>query len=210
MLKEKAGYYYGALGKGCGEGILLAANDVYELKLSEEAIQLFAGFRTGMGCGSTCGSLSGAMGVLSRMYGQREDFKDLCAAFVKAFEDKLACGATDCTPIAAKYKTEEARCVAAVELGAEALEEFIDKVEGREKKAPANQGCTLTPDQIKAVIDGPNLEIGFNNKYILEILAAAECDEIMIGLNKPNTLMKVTPVEGDRFIFMLSPMHLKG
>ena len=32
----------------------------------------------------------------------------------------------------------------------------------------------------------------------------------MIGLNKPNTLMKVTPVEGDRFIFMLSPMHLKG
>ena len=151
MLKEKAGYYYGVLGKGCGEGILLAANDVYELKLSEEAIQLFAGFRTGMGCGSTCGSLSGAMGVLSRMYGQREDFKDLCAAFVKAFEEKLACGATDCTPIAAKYKTEEARCVAAVELGAEALEEFIDKVEGREKKAPANQGCTLTPDQIKAV-----------------------------------------------------------
>ena len=70
-------------------------------------------------------------------------------------------------------------------------------------------GNTLT-DQIKAKIDGNNLEIGFNNKYILEILAASECEEIMIGLNKPNTLMKVTPVEGDRFIFMLSPMHLKG
>lgn len=73
----------------------------------------------------------------------------------------------------------------------------------------SSTGNTLT-DQIKAVIDGPNLEIGFNHKYILEILAAAECDEIMIGLNKPNTLMKVTPTEGDRFIFMLSPMHLKG
>lgn len=73
----------------------------------------------------------------------------------------------------------------------------------------SSTGNTLT-DQIRAVIDGPNLEIGFNNKYILEILAAAECDEIMIGLNKPNTLMKVTPTEGDRFIFMLSPMHLKG
>ena len=72
----------------------------------------------------------------------------------------------------------------------------------------SSSGNTLT-DQIKATIDGPNLEIGFNHKYILEILAAAECDEIMIGLNKPNTLMKVTPTEGDRFIFMLSPMHLK-
>lgn len=70
-------------------------------------------------------------------------------------------------------------------------------------------GNTMT-DEIPAHIDGPNLEIGFNNKYILEILAAAECDEIMIGLNRPNTLMKVTPVEGDRFIFMLSPMHLKN
>ena len=72
----------------------------------------------------------------------------------------------------------------------------------------SSTGNTLT-DQIKATIDGPNLEIGFNNKYILEILAAAECEEIMIGLNKPNTLMKVTPTEGDRFTFMLSPMHLK-
>lgn len=71
----------------------------------------------------------------------------------------------------------------------------------------SSSGNTLT-DQIKATIDGNNLEIGFNNKYILEILAAAECEEIMIGLNKPNTLMKVTPVEGDRFVFLLSPMHL--
>ena len=151
MLKEKAAYYYGTLGKGCGEAILLAANDVYDLKLSEEAIQLFAGFRTGMGCGSTCGGLSGAIGVLSRMYGQREDFKDLCAAFVKAFEEKLGCGSADCTPIAAKYKTEEARCVAAVELGAQALEDFIDKTEGREKPVAPAEGCTLTADQIKAV-----------------------------------------------------------
>ncbi len=73
----------------------------------------------------------------------------------------------------------------------------------------SSTGNTMT-DQVKALIDGPNLEIGFNNKYILEILAAAECEEIMIGLNKPNTLMQVTPTEGDKFLFMLSPMHLKG
>ena len=64
-------------------------------------------------------------------------------------------------------------------------------------------------DEFPALIDGQRLEIGFNHKYILEILAAAECDKIMIGLNGPQKLIKVTPVEGDRFIFMLSPMRLK-
>ena len=47
-------------------------------------------------------------------------------------------------------------------------------------KAYDEAPISFCPDQI---------EIGFNNKYILEILAASECDEIMIGLNKPNTLI---------------------
>ena len=34
MLKEKAAYYYGTLGKNCAEGLLLAANDVYGLNLT--------------------------------------------------------------------------------------------------------------------------------------------------------------------------------
>ncbi len=75
MLKEKAAYYYGELGKNCAEGLLLAANDVYHLNLTQDEILLFAGFGGGMGCGSTCGSLSGAIGVLSRLYGTREDFR---------------------------------------------------------------------------------------------------------------------------------------
>jgi C_GCAxxG_C_C family probable redox protein len=130
-LKERAGYYYHTLDKGCAEAILLAANEVYGLGLTEADTGLFAGFRTGMGCGSTCGSLTGAIGVLGRKYGQREDLKELCARFVEAFEQKMACGATDCATLAARYKTEASRCRAAVELTAEALEEFIDKLEGR-------------------------------------------------------------------------------
>ena len=68
-LRERAAHYYFTLGKSCAEGILWAANDLYDLKLTEGEVQLFAGFRTGMGCGSTCGGLTGAIGVLSRMYG---------------------------------------------------------------------------------------------------------------------------------------------
>ena len=148
MLKERAAYYYFNQGKSCAEGVLLAANDVYNLNLTEAETQLFAGFRTGMGRGSTCGGLAGAIGVLSRMYGHRDDFKDLCGKFVTAFEEKLGCGNLDCTVLEAKYKTPETRCTAAVELSAEALEEFINAIEG---KPAAEEGCTLTADDIKRV-----------------------------------------------------------
>ncbi len=67
MLKEKAHYYYGTLGKNCAEGLLLAASDIYNLGLTENEILLFAGFGGGMGCKSTCGALSGAIGVLSKL-----------------------------------------------------------------------------------------------------------------------------------------------
>ena len=149
-LKERAGYYYYTLDKGCAEAILLAANEVYDLGLTEGETSLFAGFRTGMGCGSTCGSLTGAIGVLSRKYSGRSDLKELCAGFVEAFQQKLACGATDCATLAARYKTETSRCRAAVELTAEALEAFIDKLDGR-AAAPAGEGCTLRPEDIKRV-----------------------------------------------------------
>ena len=147
MLKEKAGQYYFVQDKSCAEAILLAANEAYHLGMTEEATKLFAGFRTGMGMGGTCGALSGAIGVLSSKYGTREDLKTICADFVAAFEQKLALGTTECAPLAAKYKTEGKRCRDAVELTAEALEEFIDKLEG---KAPA-EGCTLRPEDIKRV-----------------------------------------------------------
>ena len=149
MLKERASYYYGTLGKNCAEGILLAANDVYSLKLTEQEIQLFSGFGRGMGCGSTCGGLSGAIGVLSRMYGGREDFRELCGGFVSKFKDALGCDTIDCGPLAGKYKTEAARCVPAVELTAQALEEYIAQLEG--KTAAPEEGCTLSPEDIKRV-----------------------------------------------------------
>ena len=152
MLKEKAAYYYGTLGKNCAEGILLAANEVYDLKLTDAEIRLFAGFGRGMGCGSTCGALSGAVGVLSRMYGDKspDEFRALCGAFVASFREALGCDSIDCAPLASKHKTEATRCVTAVELTAQALEDYINKLEGK-TPAPAGEGCTLRPEDIKRV-----------------------------------------------------------
>ncbi|MDY3281738.1 C-GCAxxG-C-C family (seleno)protein [Dysosmobacter sp.] len=149
-LKERASDYYFNLGKGCAEAIVLAAGEVYGLNISEAEAGLFAGFRGGMGCGGTCGALTGAIAVLSRKYSRREDLAELCGRFAETFEQTMACGAADCDTLSARYKTEAGRCRAAVELAAGALEAFIDRLDGR-AAAPAGEGCTLRPEDIKRV-----------------------------------------------------------
>ena len=129
MLKEKAQYYYITLGRSCSESILMAANEVYDLKLADDEILLFAGFRGGMGCGSTCGCLTGAMGALSRKYAGREDLKEICGNFVSLFREKLAAGSIDCAVLEPKYKNSEVRCGITVGLGADALSDYIMELE---------------------------------------------------------------------------------
>ena len=68
MLVEKAKNYYANHNYNCGEAILLAANDVYQLGLSQEDTKLVAGFGGGMGVGGTCGALAGSLAVIGKKY----------------------------------------------------------------------------------------------------------------------------------------------
>ena len=59
-------------------------------------------------------------------------------------------------------------------------------------------------DQISAEISGDQLEIGFNNKYLLDALRAAETDEVRLQLGGPISPMLVLPKEGRR-VFVPRP-----
>ncbi|MDO4460516.1 MAG: C-GCAxxG-C-C family protein, partial [Clostridia bacterium] len=149
-LKEQSGYYY-KNGKSCAEALLTAANDVYGTNFSDAEILTFTGFGGGMGCKSTCGSLTGAIAILSRMYGKRAEIRDICAEYVKIFTEGMGIDSIECGALEEKYRTVEARCQVTVEMTAEMLEKYIDKLEGRSNKAPAGEGCTLSPEDIKRV-----------------------------------------------------------
>ena len=73
--------------------------------------------------------------------------------------------------------------------------------------------CTTTmgraTDQISAEISGDQLEIGFNNKYLLDALRAAETDEVRLQLGGPISPMLVLPKEGDAFSFLVLPVRLR-
>ena len=64
-------------------------------------------------------------------------------------------------------------------------------------------------DSISAEVNGEPLEIGFNNKFLLDALKACEADRIKIQLQAPNRPVKVVPVQGDSFMYLLMPIQLR-
>ena len=124
---ENAKKYYWDKEMNCAEGILLGGSDTYDLGVTEKDVALFSGFGGGIGCGKICGCAAGAVGVLGKLFSDRDDFRDICAAFVSEFEEGLGCGTIDCDVLKEKYKTEENRCLETVTRSAELLEKFIEK-----------------------------------------------------------------------------------
>ena len=64
-------------------------------------------------------------------------------------------------------------------------------------------------DHIQAVVTGGEVEIGFNNRYLLDALKNTECDEVRLQLNSALSPMLVLPKDGESFLFLVLPVRLK-
>lgn len=64
-------------------------------------------------------------------------------------------------------------------------------------------------DKISAEIEGSKVEIGFNNRYLLDALRACGTDKVKIKLNGPVSPILILPTEGDNFIYLVLPVRLK-
>ena len=65
-------------------------------------------------------------------------------------------------------------------------------------------------DYTHANISGNRVEIGFNSKYILDALSAADTDQVKIELGGPVSPVKILPVNDEHFLFLVLPMRLKS
>lgn len=65
-------------------------------------------------------------------------------------------------------------------------------------------------DYTHANVSGVRVEIGFNSKYVLDALHAADTDQVRIELNGPVSPVKVLPVNDDSYLFLVLPMRLKN
>ncbi|MGI6255830.1 MAG: DNA polymerase III subunit beta [Acutalibacter sp.] len=69
---------------------------------------------------------------------------------------------------------------------------------------------TRTRDELPVEMTGQSVEIGFNNRYLLDALRNTECDEVKAQLGGPLSPMKIVPKEGDSFLFLVLPVRLKS
>lgn len=63
-------------------------------------------------------------------------------------------------------------------------------------------------DVISVPIIGDNVEIGFNNRYMLEALKNTDTDEVKLVLNGPVSPIVIKPVKGDSFLSIVVPVRL--
>lgn len=63
-------------------------------------------------------------------------------------------------------------------------------------------------DKLAAEIEGGNIEIGFNSKFLLDALKATESDEVKLELNSSSQPILVLPTEGDKFLFLVLPVRI--
>lgn len=74
----------------------------------------------------------------------------------------------------------------------------------------ARTGSGDAKDVCRVQGDGDGLEIGFNNRYLMEALRYAPADRVKIELNTGISPAVIVPVEGEEnFLYMVLPVRLK-
>ena len=57
---------------------------------------------------------------------------------------------------------------------------------------------------------GDAVEIGFNNRYLLDALRYSRCDKLVFELSGPLSPVKVLPKDGGNFLFLVLPVRFKN
>ncbi len=65
-------------------------------------------------------------------------------------------------------------------------------------------------DRVEAQVEGDEVEIGFNYRYLLDALRYSGCDMVVMEISGPLSPVKILPAEGDDFLFLVLPVRFKN
>lgn len=63
-------------------------------------------------------------------------------------------------------------------------------------------------DKIAAEIEGNSIEIGFNNRFVLDALKVCDEEEIRVEMGSANQPIIIKPLEGEKFFFLILPVRI--
>ena len=122
---------YGGVNLNCCERILRGANIAYGLGMREEDLRVSAAFGGGMGIGSVCGAVTGALMVLSMQYaGRAEKCTPLKQEIVRPFLERVRAelGGLDCSELRPVYTQKPPHdCTGILLVVATALDEAMGR-----------------------------------------------------------------------------------
>ena len=81
-----------------------------------------------------------------------------------------------------------------------------DKVTGRCQTTLGKVVDEFPPESF----EGEEVEIGFNNRYMLDALRNSKCEKMLFEINGPLSPVKLLPVEGKDFIYLVLPVRFKN
>lgn len=82
--------------------------------------------------------------------------------------------------------------------------------DGDEMRVSTVSSLGRVVDYTHANVSGDRVEIGFNSKFILDALHAADTDQVRLELNSAISPAKVMPMNDESFLFLVLPMRLKN
>ena len=133
---EKVRYYYQDCYLNCSEAIIRAANDHYDLDISDADLRMFGCYGGGMFSGLVCGVLCASSAVLGRMVikenarEEQSEIRPLFQKLTRSFREEL--GGASCPELKPKHFTKEMACWETVKLGAEVLERTIAEIKEKQ------------------------------------------------------------------------------
>ncbi|MDR0314437.1 MAG: DNA polymerase III subunit beta [Oscillospiraceae bacterium] len=65
-------------------------------------------------------------------------------------------------------------------------------------------------DKVFAQIEGSRVEIGFNNRFLLDALKACDVENVKLKLNGPLSPITIVPPQSENFLFLILPVRLKN
>lgn len=130
-LKDYVTHYY-TNDYNCAETLLRAANDYYQLGMTDDDMKTMGGFGAGMYSGMVCGALVGSVAAISKKVVKQRahatpNMNRIVQSCVQDFKNRL--GAVDCKDVRPMHHTTEEKCLPTCLLAAETLEQVMASIE---------------------------------------------------------------------------------
>ena len=84
------------------------------------------------------------------------------------------------------------------------------RIENDTIKTSCNTSLGQAYDEFEAEVQGEDIEIGFDYKYMLDALKNTDTDKVCIQMNGPLSPIVLLPNEGNSFIFLVLPVRLRN